>query len=470
MKVHPATVGPIVGYTSGTETRIWLRGEFKPSSTGYVRCFVAARTRPLGVGAFSPPVFNKAVLTFDMTAVCVLEGLLPDTGYEVEAGWFLADTDLDNLPHPDTLDWTASSRAQLRTGPESSVQARSYAIGSCRYMARLFGQNIFDDRSDKVFREIQKQLDDPAGPKVDAVVLLGDQIYGDDLGPFGKDFTFEDYTTRYRAAFSQPHFRSLAARVPMYMILDDHEIENNWPEKNDGKKDIQRSTNALMAYQAYQCSHSPLMKAEGARISERPKRYWYTFQDGCCDWFMMDVRTERIWSEKASARRIISPEQMDKLLEWLNDGSGRVKMVGTSVPFFPDPKNGAEDKWAGFIPERTKILDFILSKGIRKVVFLSGDVHASMAAQITSPSDTAFKVTSVVSSPIFWPVTLFRGGKFQTSGKLKAVGGGDYRVVNATDVHDDDGFGRIEVTPSSIKVQFFTRRGDPVSAPVTFNL
>lgn len=172
-------------------------------------------------------------------------------------------------------------------------------------MARVFGHSVFDDRSDKAFLTMSKRMLAPGAKPLDAVVLLGDQVYGDDLGPVGQDSSFEDYCARYRAAFNEPYFKDLASKVPMYMILDDHEIEDNWPEKNDGNKDIRRATNALMAYQAYQCSHSPLMSVEDGRLSERPNRYWYTFSDGCCDWFMSCWRSSM--SASSGALRMDSP-------------------------------------------------------------------------------------------------------------------------------------------------------------------
>ena len=47
-------------------------------------------------------------------------------------------------------------------------------------------------------------------------------------------------------------------------------------------------------------------------------------------------------------------EQVDQALKrWLSNGSGRVKIVVTSVPFFPDPDSDEnEDKWSGFQRQR----------------------------------------------------------------------------------------------------------------------
>ena len=57
--------------------------------------------------------------------------------------------------------------------------------------------------------------------------MCGDQIYADDLNVGFPAWQLEHYNLRYRVAFSQPFIRELMARVPTFMILDDHEIEDN---------------------------------------------------------------------------------------------------------------------------------------------------------------------------------------------------------------------------------------------------
>ncbi|MEE8584253.1 MAG: alkaline phosphatase D family protein, partial [Acidobacteriota bacterium] len=89
---------------------------------------------------------------------------------------------------------------------------------------------------------------------------------------------------------------------------------------------------------------------------------------------------------------------MDALKNWLDDGSGRVKFIVSAVPVFPDGKRDSEDKWSGHIKQRTELLEFIRRNAIRRVVFLSGDIHCSMSAELTSPQGgEGFKVLSVIS-------------------------------------------------------------------------
>lgn len=470
MKVRKPTVGPIVGHASGGQARIWLRGEFQKTPDGYRRCFGVVRLRVQGATSsdFGKPTFVKLPPYFDMTGVCAFTNLQSDTCYEYQAGWFFAETELTNLDDAQELDWTEVKNPILsfRTGSTNPLQSRSYAIGSCRYFLRLFGGEFFDERGDKAFRSILEQID-KTKRQIDAVIMAGDQIYADDLNFLSPDDAIDEYLARYRTVFGQPNVRELMSRVPTYMILDDHEIEDNWPSKATEKDWLTLYPSAIHAYQIYQCSHSPLFTLDQTdRLTGTLDRFWYSFQDGCCDCFVMDSRTERRWSEKPKQRRMITRRQMEALLNWLNDGSGRVKLVVTSVPFFPDLKSESDDTWGGFLEERTEVLDFILKKKVPKVVFLSGDVHCSFSVELKCSSDSAFKVISVISSSFFWPYPHMEDSDFVLKGKLKTTSKNSYRVENASIVFSTDNFARLDINPKSIDISFFERKGDQLGPTI----
>ncbi len=74
----------------------------------------------------------------------------------------------------------------------------------------------------------------------DALLMLGDQIYADDLSPgyeggdcsredtdpSPKDevYGFSEFALAYREAWSEPAIRWLLSTVPTLMVFDDHEI------------------------------------------------------------------------------------------------------------------------------------------------------------------------------------------------------------------------------------------------------
>src|SRR3546814_12029463 len=68
--------------------------------------------------------------------------------------------------------------------------------------------------------------------------MAGDQIYADMLNrhvPLGLADTFEEFQERYHTAFGSRNMRRLLSRVPTYMLLDDHEIEDNWTQTRLGQ-------------------------------------------------------------------------------------------------------------------------------------------------------------------------------------------------------------------------------------------
>lgn len=458
MKIVPPTLGPILGYTTATDARLWIRGDFQPAPDGYRRAFGVARLRKAGATKWGDPLYVKLPPHFDMTGVVVFPDLTADTDYEYQAGWFFAETSLTNLDETQELEWPGTAPVGFRTGTTKTTAARSYVVGSCRYLLRLFGGTIFDDRGDKAFRSVLEQIE--KGNRTDGVIMMGDQIYADDLNFLGADVTIDDFLTRYRTVFGQPNIRELMSRVPTYMILDDHEIEDNWPSKASDKDWVTLYPHAIHAYQIYQCSHSPLFEvADDGRIDGTLTRFWYQFTDGCCDWFVMDSRNERVVSADPTKARMISPTQMQALLDWLDDDSGRVKLIVTSVPFFPDLDAENDDKWGGSTAQRRQILDHIFEQKVGKVIFLSGDVHCSFSAELSSPDDPDFQVISVVSSSFFWPYPHMSTSDFAFDRPLADAGPHAYQVNKPSEVLSTDNFARLNVTPDEVEIAFFARKG-----------
>lgn len=454
MNLQTPTVGPILGHTTPSQARLFLRGEAEPKGEGLNRCFAVVRYRPATSDQWSAPLYNKMSPNFDVTAVIVLEGLTADTEYRYQAAWFYAEQELEEvrLTPAESLQWLPAEYT-LRTATSDTTKPRSYMVGSCRYMLRLFDENFFDDRGDKPFRAIIDQL---ATQPVHGLMMVGDQIYADDLNLVLPDNTALKYLKRYRAAFSQPNIREAMAQIPSYMVLDDHEIEDNWPAKATDKNRITLYPNAMAAYQIYQCSHSPLYETttEG-RITGTLEKYWYCFSDGCADWFVMDVRTER----QPGARKMIEDEQMEALLSWLGDGSGKVKLVVSSVMFFPDMKSDGGDTWKSFAEQRLVILERIRTLKLKKVAFISGDVHCSMTSRLTCSADPAFSVISVVSSSFFWPLPHFKASGFQLDQQLAEATDASYSSSQLTPVHSTDNFARLDVSPQGLGVTYYDRKG-----------
>ena len=350
MKVLQLEVGPIVGETTPTRAKVFGSGARPPVNGSIRRAHLVARYRPAGKTQWQRVLYYKLNPNFDMSAVAVFEGLQANHAYEYQVGYIYSEIDSSEIDVENVLLWTDIPLCQFKTAASNKTAARSIVTGSCRYILRLFGGSWFDDRGDKTFRSI---LEQNTSKPIDLILMSGDQIYADDLNLVGADSGVDAFLKRYRLAFSQPHISKLMASIPTLMTLDDHEIEDNWPGSASPGDMVAKFPNAMHAYKIYQASHSPLTPVAAGRIGSADEHLWYTHQDGCCDLFVTDSRTQR---HLDSAKRIMSVNQMNALKSWLNDGSGRVKIIVTSVPPW---ESESDDKWHGFIDQRDELIYWI---------------------------------------------------------------------------------------------------------------
>jgi len=386
--VNEPTVGPIVGYTTPEHTRIFLRGDHK----NQVAVFAAVRHRKAGTQSWSAGLYSRLSKAYDMSDTLVLSGLSPDTQYEYQAGWFTTPLDQTvEMAAKIELRWPSTVYRFKSASPKRN-RAHRYIVGSCRYLRLTANIPSRPDLGDKIFKSIH------ALGLLDGVLMVGDQVYVDDLNIAWPDREYADISLKYQAAFSQPYISQLMSSAPTYMILDDHEIEDNWPSNRDSDDD-ELYRNAIKAYEIFQCSHGPShdLLADG-RIDRTLKKYWYTFADGDTDWFVMDCRTERVLS--GSDKRMIGVEQENALSKWLSNSTAKVKFIVSSVMFMPDQKKHGEDGWQSFAAQRHRILETIRSNAFKNVIFVSGDIHGSLTCQLSHSEDPNFVVHNIVSSPL----------------------------------------------------------------------
>lgn len=453
MIIKEPTVGPIIGWTTTNSVRLWARGDESSKN----RTFGVARIRKSGALKFRKPKVFKMMPVFDFTGIVDFDGLSTNQSYDYQIGYVFADGEPDELPIGSKDDWSDAANGTLRTAVSNTTDKTSFIFGSCRYLLRLFGGSFFDGRGDKTFRSINRQIN--AGKSTDLLLMVGDQIYADDLNFLAPDNQADEFLSRYRKVFGQKHLRELMSRLPTYMTLDDHEISNDW-DQDRVKEEGNLFAAAIHAYECYQFVHGPGFEFAGKPDkSDTPQKLWYRFRHGKSAFFVMDTRTERYSSYEPA--QIISPEQMDALKNWLvAPGQGtNTKFVVTSVPFFPDTRSGSKDKWSGFTEQRLEILDYIRNNKVSKVVFLSGDVHCSMAGQLKCSGDPDFLVTSVVSSSFFWPYPQGQASGFKLKATLENSGGQNYTLSGFGKVHSEDNFTRLSTGNDKLKIEFFERKG-----------
>lgn len=449
------TIGPIIGHVTTDHARLFIRGDRQDNAT----VFAGIRYRLADTQQWSNGIFAKLSERRDMSEVFALNNLSSDTEYEYQAGWFSpmnpvhTQDSVAELP----LQWPREIY-RLRTR-STAKHARAYIVGSCRYLRMTAGIASLPQLGDRIFASIN-QLIEGAQPPISATLMTGDQIYVDDMNLFAPDREYKDILSKYRAAFSQPNIKRLMSSTSTYMILDDHEIEDNWPA-NASKSDSALYRNAMAAYELYQASHSPVhpLTTNGQINRAVLEHYWYQFSDGDIEWFVTDSRTRRNLSPED--RRILDEAQEHALLKWLINSPARVKFVVTSVMFYPDRKQPDGDAWQAFPEQRLRLLETLRTRRIKNVVFVSGDVHGSLTARLTHSEDPDFEVHTIVSSPLCNSKLLpyAKASTFMLDQPLVRTATGDYRHELTSTVVSEDNFAHVVVEADQILVNYHDRDG-----------
>jgi len=466
--VKPVTVGPIVGHTTARTVRLWGRGAPPPLPASQ-RCFGVAQILEAGSTTPAQGRYFKLLPEDDYTGSVDFAGLEPGRAYAYRLGYFFSESEQAQLLPPTAVELQGASASVFRTLREPGSPELSFVFGSCRHpvpgLEELINTGL-PDRGDRVFATILEQIQ--AGAPTDLMLMAGDQIYADMAAA---SQSFSQYCANYRRSFTMPNLRRLLSRVPTYMVLDDHEIADNWSmdrlldsESGEEKRAANRKLflGAIEAYRCYQVVHGPALERKGEPgVTNLIDRYWYTFQAGPARFFVMDVRTERY--RKAQPPQMISERQQQALQEWLLADREGLKFIVSPVPFFPDMKLAGwalgerNDKWAGFQHQRRTLLDFMRDEGVHRTVFLSGDVHLSLWSEMKSLSRPDFRVHSIISSAFSAPAIVAPEFFFETKGLLD--GQTDYTLTRHGGYTPVSNFTRLTWQQPTLHVEIFDRKG-----------
>jgi hypothetical protein len=192
-------LGPVVGHTDDTSTRIWIQVSDDPSRY---------KLRVEDVGLFDFVSTEFGAVEFG-TAIAVVTGLRPDLRYRyrvTRAGRFVrgATGSFRTLPPPDSLTNLLFCAISCNGAEQDGVWQKF---------------SDFVDASQPSF-----------------IVMMGDQIYMDEDKPdiFEDQFDADSTTRRkamaekYRLNWSRDVVRHVLANVPIYMVWDDHDIRDGW--------------------------------------------------------------------------------------------------------------------------------------------------------------------------------------------------------------------------------------------------
>ena len=221
------------------------------------------------------------------------------------------------------------------------------------------------------------------------VLLLGDQVYADEVTPDTREFMrsrrdtskppgetiadFEEYTRLYHEAWSDPPIRWLLSTVPSAMIFDDHDVIDDWNTSADWVAEMRakdwwekRIVGAFMAYIVYQ--HWGNLSPE-ALDQEDIYQQVNAARDGGdllsayaykCDrevegarWsYCRDIGTTRVVMIDSRAGRVLDPGRRSMVdageWRWITEhahGGFDHLLIGTSLPLIMAPALHYLEAW-----------------------------------------------------------------------------------------------------------------------------
>jgi phosphodiesterase/alkaline phosphatase D-like protein len=223
-------LGPILRHVGETTATVWVQTD------------AAAEVQVLGCSART---FEVQGCHYALVAV---DGLTPDSTTE-----YTVQVDGQTVwPEPDS----SFPASVIRTrGPERADRLR-VIFGSCRYPKT--GEPDLDAKLglDALDCYATRLTALPVDEWPDALLLLGDQVYADELTPEARRHlagrrsgrhrppdevvTFTEYERLYRHTWGDPEIRWILSTLPTAMIFDDHDIRDDWNTSGTWRAEVNR--------------------------------------------------------------------------------------------------------------------------------------------------------------------------------------------------------------------------------------
>ncbi len=382
-----------------------------------------------------------------------------------------------SLPDPASMDDLA---------PQPRV---TFALGSCLYPNDILNQMpTAEDATwglaDASLLKLGQRLGEADPPTL--LLLAGDQIYADaTAGLFDPKLENALYRMSQERRGESRGAKAVLQRLGtnVEMMLDDHEIRDNWAPNDPGAaKILRRGRAAYWLYERASPEALPIL--------------WHKVLHRGLPFFLADARTQREARTAADWRNraIMQRDQFRKLCKWLAVGrfAATPKFVMTASALLPrrltvdqQPASAlASDAWEGYPLSLHSILRFLCDNQIKGLVFLSGDEHVSSVteARVTCPETGAVcTLHSIHSSGLFAPYPFANGSPddfiandrfaFNSSGGPGGVR--EYRCEVETKFYPGDGFAVATAHNTSgwfLDVEFYGATGPKPNGNVRFQL
>ncbi len=293
-----------------------------------------------------------------------------------------------------------SEVGRFRTAlPAGSKQPVSFAFWSCQdYTHGYYNAHELIARGD-----------------YDFVVCLGDYIYAetyhskaggtgvrdDKIGSKNSEnpdivreaVTYQDYLDKYSLYRSDPALRAVHAKFPMVMLWDDHEVQDNYAGgAPDGGLPAAKHYSAKRKAAGYKAFFNSMPAFPSGERLYRTLNFGKTV-----DLVIMDQRRYRAnqpcddavvppCADWNSPRDFLGKAQMAYVQKRLQSSKAAWKVLANEVTIMPTRVLGGAnfmyDNWTGYPQEREQLLSFIRDKGIKDVVFITGDIHTFITGDV----------------------------------------------------------------------------------------
>jgi hypothetical protein len=274
-----------------------------------------------------------------------------------------------------------TNQPAAEAGPEAEV-SMALAFGSCQYPSGLMDGGL----AEASYLQLAARLGQPEPPT--HLLLLGDQVYVDATAGLLDPTRLDD---RYRMPYEQllriEPLRRIMRLIPVFGMLDDHEIADNWEPFRTGAGGSLHDR-GVAAYWTFQRMRPP------APLGPMPP-LWYTV--GGLGWsaFMANTRTTRDWRSAGTLGEadILGKVQKKALEEWLLAlPPDHLKLIASPAMVLPRLLEHMDDplyldNWQGYPASLQGLLAFLCEHQIANVCFLSGDAHLAADARITVRRD-----------------------------------------------------------------------------------
>jgi hypothetical protein len=362
-------LGPAVRYVSDTEATVWMETD------------APCRAEVLG---HDVPTFCVEGHHY---ALVVVKGLQPgdvspyDVKLDGELAWPLPDD-----PYPPPVLRTLPAGGRLRV-----------AFGSCRvsvpHEPPYTLRKDEDDRGrelDALYALTQRMLREPADNWPHVMVMLGDQVYADEVSPATREFIrerrdpeqppgeeiadYEEYTHLYREAWRDPTLRWFMSCVSTSMIWDDHDVHDDWNTSYDWVQEMRtkpwwdkRIRGGIASYWVYQhignlsprelgedemwddvcgCEDAGKILHDFARKADRENEgtRWSYYRDlGATRLVMMDSRAGRVL--KPGERSMVDQDEWEWIAARAQEKPFDHLLLGTSLPILLSPAMHNLEAW-----------------------------------------------------------------------------------------------------------------------------